>query len=54
MDENQILKKIDTIKEIPTLPSIVFEVNEQLQNPNSSIKKVSETIFSRIIWNEFI
>ena len=44
MDESQILKKIDTIKEIPTLPSIVFELNKQLQNPNTSIKMVSETI----------
>ncbi len=27
MDEQAILKKIDTIKEIPTLPTIVFELN---------------------------
>jgi putative nucleotidyltransferase with HDIG domain len=44
MDEQTLLKKIDTIKEIPTLPSIVFELNKYLQNPETSIKKVSETI----------
>jgi putative nucleotidyltransferase with HDIG domain len=44
MDEQTLLKKIDTIKEIPTLPSIVFELNKYLQNPETSIKKVSATI----------
>jgi putative nucleotidyltransferase with HDIG domain len=44
MDEQGLLKKIDKIKEIPTLPSIVFELNKYLQNPETSIKKVSETI----------
>ena len=44
MDEQSLLKKIDKIKEIPTLPSIVFELNKYLQNPETSIKKVSETI----------
>ena len=44
MDEQAILKKIDTIKEIPTLPTIVFELNTQLQDPETSITTVSETI----------
>jgi putative nucleotidyltransferase with HDIG domain len=44
MDEQQILKKIDTIKEIPTLPTIIFELNKYLQDPDTSIAKVSETI----------
>ncbi len=44
MDEQAILKKIDTIKEIPTLPTIVFELNTYLQDPDASITKVSETI----------
>jgi len=44
MDEQAILKKIDTIKEIPTLPAIVFELNTYLQDPDASISKVSETI----------
>ena len=44
MDEAQIYKKLDRIKEIPTLPTIVFELNQHLQNPETSIAKVSETI----------
>ena len=44
MDEQQILKKLDRIKEIPTLPTIVFELNKYLQDPNTSIKKVCDTI----------
>ena len=44
MDEPQIYKKLDKIKEIPTLPTIVFKLNQHLQNPETSIAKVSETI----------
>jgi putative nucleotidyltransferase with HDIG domain len=44
MDENEILRKLDRIKEIPTLPTIVFELNRHLQDPDTSIAKVSETI----------
>ena len=44
MDEQQILNKLDRIKEIPTLPVIVFELNKYLQDPNTSIKTVCETI----------
>ena len=44
MDESQIYKQLDRIKEIPTLPTIVFELNQHLQNPETSIAKVSETI----------
>jgi putative nucleotidyltransferase with HDIG domain len=44
MDEQQILKKIDRIEEIPTLPTIVFELNKYLQDPDTSIKTVCETI----------
>jgi putative nucleotidyltransferase with HDIG domain len=44
MDEKQIYKQLDQIKEIPTLPTIVFELNQHLQDPESSITKVSETI----------
>jgi len=44
MDEQQILKQLKTIKDIPTLPTIVFELNQQLENPETSIATVSETI----------
>ena len=47
MDANQeqlILKKLDTIKDIPTLPTIVFELNKLLRNPDTSIKTVCDTI----------
>ena len=44
MDEQQILKQLNKIKDIPTLPTIVFELNQQLENPETSIGTVSETI----------
>jgi len=44
MDEQQILKQLNTIKDIPTLPTIVFELNQHLENPETSIATVCETI----------
>jgi putative nucleotidyltransferase with HDIG domain len=44
MDEKQILQKLDRIREIPTLPSIVFELNKQLQDPDASVARISQTI----------
>jgi putative nucleotidyltransferase with HDIG domain len=44
VDEQQILKKLNTIKDIPTLPTIVFELNQHLRNPETSIATISETI----------
>lgn len=44
MDEQQFLKQLNTIKDIPTLPTIVFELNQHLENPDSSIASVSQTI----------
>jgi len=44
MDEQQILAKLDRIKEIPTLPTIVFELNKYLRDPDTSIKTVCDTI----------
>ena len=44
MDEQQILKKLDRIEEIPTLPTIVFELNKYLQDPDASIKTICDTI----------
>jgi putative nucleotidyltransferase with HDIG domain len=44
MDEQQILQQLKKIKDIPTLPTIVFELNRHLENPETSIAKVSETI----------
>jgi putative nucleotidyltransferase with HDIG domain len=44
MDAQQILAKLDRIKEIPTLPTIVFELNKYLQDPDTSIKMVCDTI----------
>jgi putative nucleotidyltransferase with HDIG domain len=44
MDENHILQQLNKIKDIPTLPTIVFELNQHLENPETSIAKVSETI----------
>lgn len=44
MDEQQILVKLDRIKDIPTLPAIVFELNKYLRDPDTSIKTVCDTI----------
>ncbi len=44
MDEQQFLKQLNKIKDIPTLPTIVFELNMLLEDPETSIVKVSETI----------
>ena len=44
MVEQQILAKLDRIKEIPTLPTIVFELNKYLQDPDTSIKTICDTI----------
>jgi putative nucleotidyltransferase with HDIG domain len=44
MDEQQILKQLHKIKDIPTLPTIVFELNKHLEDPETSIAKVSQTI----------
>ncbi|MDJ0984709.1 MAG: HDOD domain-containing protein [Desulfobacterales bacterium] len=44
MNEQQILTKIDRIREIPTLPTIVFELNKYLRDPDTSIKTVCDTI----------
>ncbi len=44
MDEQQILKKLSRIRDIPTLPTILFELNNHLENPDASIANVCETI----------
>jgi len=44
MKPDEILKKLDTIKDIPTLPTIVFELNELLQDPNTPITDISDII----------
>jgi putative nucleotidyltransferase with HDIG domain len=44
MDEQQILKQLDKIRDIPTLPTIVFELNSHLENPDASVADVCETI----------
>jgi putative nucleotidyltransferase with HDIG domain len=44
MTPDEILKKLNTIKDIPTLPTIVFELNELLQDPNTPITDISDII----------
>jgi putative nucleotidyltransferase with HDIG domain len=44
MDEQQFFTKLDRIKDIPTLPTIVFELNKLLRDPDTSIKTVCDTI----------
>ena len=44
MQPDKILKKLDSIKDIPTLPTIVFELNELLQDANTPITDISDII----------
>jgi putative nucleotidyltransferase with HDIG domain len=44
MDERQFLEKLDRIRDIPTLPSIVFELNRLLQDPDTSVARISGII----------
>ena len=44
MDKHQFYQQLNKIKEIPTLPTIVFELNQHLEDPDTSIVNVSETI----------
>ena len=44
MVENNFLNKLDTIDDLPTLPSIAIEVNKMLKDYDTSIKKLSGII----------
>jgi putative nucleotidyltransferase with HDIG domain len=44
MDERQFLERVDRIRDLPTLPSIVLKLNELLQDPETSVKRISRVI----------
>jgi len=44
MDAQTFLKKLDSIPELPTLPTIVLKVNKMLQDYDTSIKNLSKII----------
>jgi len=44
MDSKTILKKLDRIDDLPTLPSIAMEVNKMLRDYDTSINKLAQTI----------
>ncbi len=44
MEANIILKKLDQIEDLPTLPAIAMEVNKMLLDYNTTINKLSETL----------
>ena len=44
MDSKTILKKLDRIDDLPTLPTIAMEVNKMLRNYDTSISKLAQTI----------
>ena len=44
MNSRGILKKLDQIEDLPTLPAIAMEVNEMLRDYNTSVKELSQTI----------
>ena len=44
METTSFWKKIDGIKELPTLPMIYYKVNKALQNKDASIKGVADII----------
>ena len=44
MDTQTFLKKLDSVSDLPTLPNIVVKVNNMLQEYDTPIKELSETI----------
>lgn len=44
MNRHQMLKKIDAINDLPTLPTIAMEVNQLLQDVNTPIEKLVELL----------
>lgn len=44
MDSKTMMEKLERIEDLPTLPTILFEVNTLLENINTSAKKLSDTI----------
>jgi len=44
MEANIILKKLDRIEDLPTLPAVAMEVNKMLLDYDTTIKKLSDTI----------
>lgn len=44
MDERQFFEKLDRIRDIPTLPSIVVDLNRLLQDPDTSVQKIAQII----------
>ena len=44
MDAQTFLRKLDRIQEIPTLPAVALKVNRMLQDYDTSIKTLSNTI----------
>lgn len=44
MEASEILKKLDRIDDLPTLPAIAMEVNKMLDDYNTSIKDLSNAI----------
>ena len=44
MKESNILKLLDLIEDLPTLPTVAMEVNKMLLNYDTTIKELSDTI----------
>lgn len=44
MEKNVIKKKLETIKDLPTLPAIAMEVNRMLNEPDTTVGLIAETI----------
>ncbi len=44
MNETEFLGRLDRIRDIPTLPSIVLELNRMLQDPETPVARVSQII----------
>jgi len=44
METKDILKKLDRIENLPTLPAIAMEVNRMLEDYNTSIKQLSSAV----------
>ena len=44
MEREAFLKKLETIRDLPTLPQVALEINRLLENPEVTMEKVADTI----------
>ena len=46
MEAEKLKKKLDTITNIPTLPTVALKINDMLMNPNTSMRELGDLIMN--------